>query len=193
MKVIRGAMLFLDLTSFFISYLLVLEMLISDHILPVFLIVSPNRTIRSGFGNYPPKTCGTTQPVLHFDHFQTSWCLPCPAKVKEQQGEKVPVCSLYPRPLHHQGLRFSALGSPWPWGTGPAFPGSGEKLEDPRKRKKKNPSLILFWANGDTKIWEKERLRIRNGMKQPRAEGNPWSRWCSGSHISRRCFLTSVS
>lgn len=165
MKVIRGAMLFLDLTSFFISYLLVLEMLISDHILPVFLIVSPNRTIRSGFGNYPPKTCGTTQPVLHFDHFQTSWCLPCPAKVKEQQGEKVPVCSLYPRPLHHQGLRFSALGSPWPWGTGPAFPGSGEKLEDPRKRKKKI-LVSSFFEQMETQ---------RYGRKKGWGSGMGWS------------------
>lgn len=153
----------------FLFHLLVLEMLLSDHSLGMFFTISSMQQ-SDLFGKLFQKMCGIAQPVPNFGCSQTSWFLPCPVEVKGRQGEEGSLwvsgalCSLYAWLLHYQRWGFP-LGVPLdPWGTGPGFPGSGEKLEELRKNELH--SLILS-EQMETLKAVGERERAGRGLSSP--------------------------
>lgn len=121
--------------------------------------------------------CGIAQPIPNFCRSQDSWLLPYSAWVKGRQGEKgslwvsSPLCSLEPRPCTTRACDIPLWCPPRP--SMDRLSGSGEKLEDPRK-KREFCRFIPSLGKGRHWLWrlgEKEEGwgAGRKGIKQPGA------------------------
>ena len=154
-------------------------MLISDHLLALFFTVSPMQQSDLVWKLFQEKKiCGIAQHIPNFCCSQASWLLPYSVWVKGRQGEKgslwvsSPLCTLEPRPCTTRACDIPLQGPLRP--SMDRLPGSGEKLEDPRKRRefcRFIPSLGKgrHWLS---RLGEKEEGwgAGRKGIKQPGAK-----------------------
>lgn len=146
-------------------------MLLSDHLLGMFFTISSMQQ-SDLFGKLFQKNVwhSSACPKLRlFPDFMVS-ALSGGGEGKAGRGREGSLwvsgalCSLYAWLLHYQRWGFPLRVPLDPWGTGPGFPGSGEKLEELRKNELH--SLILS-EQMETLKAVGERERAGRGLSSP--------------------------
>lgn len=146
-------------------------MLISDHLLAMFFTVSPMWQSDLIWKLFQEKKIrGIAQLIPNFCHSQASCLLPYPVQAKGRLGRKahcefLALCApLSPAPCMRRACSISLWCTPQHSKNG--LPGSGEKLEDPRKKRESCrfiPGLgrDWLWRLGEKEGWGVGRKAIK--------------------------------